>query len=52
MIMACRILEVNINRLSKEQLLNLVGLVILIQDENYATHHKRTKEELMKILGL
>ena len=37
---------------TKSELLNLVELMILIQNCNYATKRKKTKEELMRILGL
>lgn len=33
-------------------LLRLVDLILLIQKENYATKKKKTREELLKILGL
>lgn len=52
MIAACKILEKGINELSKEELMSLVGLILLIQRENYVTRHKRTEDDLLKILGL
>ena len=40
------------SQLSRLDLDNLINLIIVIQRENYATKSKKTKEELMKILGL
>ena len=52
MISACRILDANIRMLSKKQLLAIVDLILVIQNENYKAHRKKSKEELLKILGL
>jgi len=52
MIKACRILETDIRVLSKKQLLRIVDLILVIQNENYTAHRKKSKEELLKILGL
>lgn len=49
---ACRILETDVSKLTKEQLHRLVELIILIQNENYQSGHKKSKQELLKILGL
>ena len=38
--------------LSDGEILGLVELIIVIQNYNYATKHKKTKEELLKIVGL
>ncbi len=39
-------------KLSKKDLLNLVKAMMVIQKENYATHHKKSKDELLEMLGL
>lgn len=53
LIEACSVLEQKrTNKLSKKQLLKLVDLILVIQSENYATRSKRTREELLEILGL
>lgn len=52
MIKACRLLERDINKLSKKQLLEIVNLILLIQNENYKAQRKKSKEELLKILDL
>ena len=52
MVTACQILERGIDNLSREELVSLVGLVLIIQRENYATHSKKTEGELLKILNL
>ena len=40
------------SKLSKKEIETLVNLVIIIQNENYITKKKKTKKELLKILGL
>lgn len=53
MISACRILnEKHVNKLSDKQLLELVELILVIQNENYTAHRKKSKEEFIAILGL
>ena len=53
LIKACGILsEGTISTLNKKQLLSLVDLMLVIQNENYVTKKKRTKDELLNILGL
>lgn len=53
MIKACSILERrNIKELSDKQLLQLVELILIIQNENYVTRRKKTREELINTLGL
>ena len=53
LIKACNLLEKrSINELSKKQLLSLIDLILLIQRENYATRHKKTKAELLKLFDL
>lgn len=50
MIIACQHLE---NRkLSKEQLLKVVDLALEIQNANYSTRSKKSREQFLKILGL
>ena len=50
---ACNILSnTKFKMLNKKQLLKLVDLVMVIQNENYVTKKKKTREELLKILGL
>src|SRR5579863_1521109 len=53
MLKACKIMEkYPLNKLSNKQLLELVELVLIIQNENYVTKRKKTKEELINILVL
>ena len=50
---ACEILDkTTFKNLSQKQLKKLIGLILVIQNENYVTKKKKTKEELFKILGL
>ncbi len=50
---ACEILSgTKYKMLSKLQLMKIVDLILAIQNENYVTKKKRTKEELYSILGL
>ena len=50
---ACRILSsTKFNKLNREQLTKLVQLILVIQNENYVTKKKRTRSELLQILGL
>ena len=50
---ACEILDkMTFKNLSQKQLKKLIGLILVIQNENYVTKKKKTKEELFKILGL
>ena len=50
---ACAILsKISFKKLNKRQLEKLVDLILVIQNENYATKKKKNKKELMKILGL
>jgi len=38
--------------LSNKQLLELIKFILIIQSNNYVTKKKRTKDELMTVLGL
>ena len=50
---ACEILSATkFKMLTKEKLVQLVDFILVIQNENYVTKRKKTREELMKILGL
>ena len=50
---ACEILSKGtIRTLEKEEVIQLVNLILVIQKENYVTKKKKTKTELFKILGL
>lgn len=49
---ACEILQCDIRMLSKEQLLRVVELILIIQNENYSAHRKKSREDFLKILGL
>ena len=52
-IKACKILKkANLKKLSNKQLLQLVELILIIQAQNYVTRRKKTREELITILGL
>ncbi len=53
MISACRIHnKKHVNKLSDKNLMVLVELILVIQNENYKAHRKKTKEEFLEILGL
>lgn len=41
-----------VQELSKKDRLRLVGYISVIQSENYSTKHKRSKDELKRILDL
>ena len=50
---ACKILsDSKRKRLTDKQLLELTNLILVIQTENYVTKRKKTKSELLKIVGL
>ncbi|PIR44993.1 MAG: hypothetical protein COV10_01770 [Candidatus Vogelbacteria bacterium CG10_big_fil_rev_8_21_14_0_10_51_16] len=50
---ACTLLsEKTLRKLSKEELKQLVSLMLVIQQENYVTKKKRSQKELFEILGL
>ena len=50
---ACEILSnTKFKNLTKKQLEKLVDLILVIQSENYVTKKKKTRKELLKILGL
>jgi hypothetical protein len=44
--------KIKYKMLSRKQLIKLVDLVLVIQKENYATRKKKTRLELLQILGL
>ena len=53
LIKACAIAEKkSLKGLSNKQLLELVELILIIQNENYVARRKKTKEELIQLLGL
>ena len=50
---ACSILSSKkFKMLGREQLVKLVDLILVIQKENYVTKKKKTRHELLRILGL
>lgn len=50
---ACRILSsTKFSNLSKKELETLVDLILVIQNENYVTKKKKTKNEILTQLGL
>ncbi|MFZ2303544.1 MAG: LAGLIDADG family homing endonuclease [Minisyncoccia bacterium] len=50
---ACEILsETKFKMLSEEKLKSLVDYMVVIQNENYVTKKKKTREELLAMLGL
>lgn len=50
---ACTILsEKSFKKLSRKEVLKIVDLILVIQSENYVTKKKKTKEELLTMLGL
>jgi hypothetical protein len=44
--------EIPYRKLDEKQLRHLAALIIVIQNENYATKRKKTEEELLKVFGL
>ena len=48
----CLLGEKKLSKLHKEELQQLVSLMLVMQQENYVTKKKKTKEELFKILDL
>jgi hypothetical protein len=52
MIKACQILSKNMKMLSKQELIEVIELILIIQNENYVAHRKKSYEELLKITGL
>jgi hypothetical protein len=53
LLQACTLLsETKYKMLDREQLVKLVDLVLVIQSENYVTKKKKTRNELLQILGL
>ncbi len=53
LIESCTILSsTKFNMLNREQLTKLVDLVLVIQNENYVTKKKKTRSELLQIIGL
>lgn len=44
--------KVPFSKLTDEQIIDLVELVLVVQNENYSAQRKRTKSELLKQLGL
>ena len=50
---ACEILSnAKRRRLTDKQLITLANLILVIQEENYVTKKKRSKSELLEMLGL
>lgn len=50
---ACEILSTaTFKKLKQEQKIQLVDLIIVIQNENYVTKKKKTREEFFEVLGL
>lgn len=49
---ACEILESGISKLSKDNLLQVVDCMLAIQHENYKATRKKSRQEILKILGL
>lgn len=52
MIRSCQILSNKINTLSSTQLKDVVDNICIIQQENYKAHRKKSKSELLKMIGL
>ena len=49
---ACHILASDIRLLSNQQLQVVLEMILIIQGNNYKAHRKKSREELVKILGL
>lgn len=52
LLVACRILSDKTKQNNKTNLKKLVGLVLKIQNDNYVSKRKKTREELLSILDL
>ena len=53
LIQACRMLEQQtLHAIKPKDMRKIVGLLLLIQNENYMSKRRKTKEELHRILGL
>lgn len=53
MMEACQILKFGgIRTISKDNLLVLVDILLLIQNKNYKSHSRKTKEDILKIINL
>ncbi len=53
LLQACSILSnTKLRTITRRYLIQLVDLILVIQSENYVTKKKRTKNELIKVLGL
>jgi len=52
MIQACQLLQTDVRKLSKEDLLKAVECVLEIQNANYKAHRKKSREEFLKMLDL
>lgn len=49
---ACLLSEKSMRQLTKSDLRNLVSLIIIIQNSNYITKHKKNRKELLSVLDL
>ena len=49
---ACLLSEKSIRQLTKSDLRNLVDLIVVIQNNNYTTKHKKNRKELLSVLDL
>ena len=52
MVTACSVLEIGIRKLSKDELLQVVDLLLIIQRENYKSHHKNSRDEVLKMINM
>ena len=52
MIRACQILACGIGKLTKQQIIEVIDLAMLIQRENYTAHKKKSRDEMLKIFDL
>jgi hypothetical protein len=52
MIKACFILSRGISKLSKDELLQVVDAMIIIQRENYKSHRKKSRDEILKMINM
>lgn len=52
MMSACQLLSKRINTLSKQELVTIIDLVLIIQRENYKAHKKKSRAEMLKIFDL
>lgn len=52
MIAACQLLRHGMKALSREDIITVIDLALVIQRENYTTHSKKSRDDLLNMFGL